>query len=208
MALSIHGCGGLPLFFELTDIICTWSEMIRVGLFIFASLVLLHVSGRALKNPGVHGFYRFFVFEGILVLVLVNHPYWFATPFAPLHIISWFLLALSIGFIVESLHMLKKYGGRCRRGEMPENFSFENTIHVVETGIYRYIRHPMYASLLFLGWGAFFKHITLLTSGLVLWITGFILAAARVEEKENRQFFGAAYTDYMRRTKMFIPWLK
>ncbi len=182
--------------------------MIRIGLFIVVSFYLLYVSRNALKNPGVHGFHRFFVFEGILVLVLVNHPYWFANPFAPLHIVSWFLLALSIGFIVESLRMLKKYGGRRRRGEMPENFSFENTIHVVETGIYRYIRHPMYASLLFLGWGAFFKHITLPTTGLVLWITAFILAAARVEEKENRLFFGAEYADYMRRTKMFIPWLK
>ncbi len=187
---------------------CERMLMIRVALFLLASLFLLYVSARALKNPGVHGFYRFFVFEGILALVLVNYPYWFVTPWAPLHILSWFLLALSIGFIVESLRMLKKYGGRRRREEMPENFSFENTVHIVETGLYRYIRHPMYASLLFLGWGAFFKHITLLTAGLILWVTGCIIAAAKVEERENRQFFGAEYDDYVRRTNMFIPRLK
>jgi protein-S-isoprenylcysteine O-methyltransferase Ste14 len=103
--------------------------------------------------------------------------------------------------------MLKQHGGQQVREEMPENLAFENTVQVVEIGLYRYVRHPMYSSLLFLGWGAFLKHITLLNAGLVIWITGFIVAAARVEEKENIRFFGSKYAGYIRRTKMFIPWL-
>ena len=39
----------------------------------------------------------------------------------------------------------------------------------------------MYGSLLFLGWGAFLKHVTLPTAGLVLVITALVIAAARVE---------------------------
>jgi len=77
----------------------------------------------------------------------------------------------------------------------------------VEYGLYRYVRHPMYGSLLLLGWGAFFKHLSLPAVFLVLWITFFVVVAAKVEERENRKFFGSAYTDYMRRSKMFIPWL-
>ena len=90
---------------------------------------------------------------------------------------------------------------------MPENLFFENTVNVVEEGLYRYVRHPMYSSLLFLGWGAFLKHITPLTFCLVLFVTGLLIAAARVEERENVSFFGSAYAEYMKRTKMFVPWL-
>ena len=179
--------------------------MNRLLLFAFGSLIVLFFSGKPLRNPGVHGFYRFFVFEGLLALLLLNHPFWFVDPFSFLHCISWLLLGMSIYYIVTSLHMLKRYGGRRERREMPENFDFENTVHIVEYGLYRYVRHPMYGSLLLLGWGAFFKHLSLPAVFLVLWITFFVVVAAKVEERENRKSFGSAYTDYMHRSKMFIP---
>ncbi len=103
--------------------------------------------------------------------------------------------------------MLKKSGGHAERQEMPENLSFENTVHVVDVGLYRFIRHPMYSSLLFLAWGAFFKNITPLNSVLVVSVTGLLIAVAKVEEAENIKFFGTAYERYMQGTKMFIPWL-
>jgi protein-S-isoprenylcysteine O-methyltransferase Ste14 len=179
----------------------------RIVLFIVSTIFFLYVSRRSLLNPRSHGFYRFFVFEGILALVLLNHPYWFSDPFSMLHIVSWLLLFTSICFVVQSLLMLKTRGGYADREDMPENHFFENTVNVVEEGLYRYIRHPMYSSLLFLGWGAFFKNITPLTFGLVLVVTGLLIAAARVEERENIRFFGAAYKAYMKRSRMFIPWL-
>lgn len=181
--------------------------MIRIGLFLVCTLFFMVFSRRALANPETHGFYRFFVFEGLLLLILLNHPHWFKDPFSPLHIFSWLLLLASIFFVTHSFVMLKKRGGHAEREAMPENYSFENTAQIVEDGLYRYIRHPMYASLLFLGWGAFFKHISLLTVILILLVSAFLIAVARVEERENLKFFGPEYADYMRQTKMFIPWL-
>lgn len=181
--------------------------MIRIILFIVCTLFFLRISWRALKNPGSHGFYRFFVFEGILLLVLLNHPYWFSEPFSPQHLLSWFLLILSIAFILLSLMMLRKKGGHGERTEMPENFAFENTTNIVEVGLYRYIRHPMYSSLLFLAWGAFLKHVTLSNIVLVFTVSGLLIVVAKVEERENVQYFGRAYEDYMQHTKMFVPWL-
>ncbi len=181
--------------------------MLRIIIFIVCTLLLVRFSWRALSNPRIHGFYRFFVFEGILLLVLLNHPYWFQKPFSPQHLLSWFLLFTSIVFIIQSLKMLKQSGGHAEREEMPENLPFENTVHVVESGIYRFIRHPMYGSLLFLGWGAFLKHITPVNILLVLLVSGLLFAVAKVEEAENIRFFGAAYQDYMQRTRMFIPWI-
>lgn len=181
--------------------------MIRIGLFIICTLFFVRFSWRALGNPGSHGFYRFFVFEGLLLLVLLNHSYWFQDPFSPLHLFSWFLLGGSIFFVIYSFVMLKMRGGHGGREDMPENHSFENTVRIVEEGLYRYVRHPMYASLLFLGWGAFLKHITPLNIILVLLVSAFLIAVAKVEERENVRFFGATYLAYMQRTRMFIPGL-
>jgi protein-S-isoprenylcysteine O-methyltransferase Ste14 len=103
--------------------------------------------------------------------------------------------------------LFKRDGGHAERQEMPENFSFENTARLVESGLYRFIRHPMYSSLLFLAWGAFLKHITPLNTVLIFTVSAFLTACARVEERENIRFFGATYDGYMKRTKMFIPWL-
>ncbi len=181
--------------------------MIRIILFILGTIGFLRFSWRALHNPGSHGFYRFFVFETILLLVLLNHPHWFKNPFSPLHLVSWFFLLVSIFFIIQSLLMLRLKGGHAKREGMPENLTFENTAHVVEAGLYRSIRHPMYSSLLFLSWGAFLKNISPLSICLVLVVSGFLIATAKVEERENIQFFGKEYEKYMQRTKMFIPWL-
>ncbi len=179
--------------------------LIRIVVFILATLFFLQVSRRALQNPGSHGFYRFFVFETILLLALLNQPYWFVDPFSFFHFFSWCFLAFSVCLIVRSLWALKQRGGYAERQNMPENHAFENTVNVVEEGVYRSIRHPMYSSLLFLAWGAYLKNTSFLASILVLTATFFLFIAARVEEGENIRFFGKNYKEYMKRSKMFVP---
>ena len=75
------------------------------------------------------------------------------------------------------------------------------------TGVFKYIRHPLYCSLLLLAWGAFFKDPSWFGGGLTLAASAFLLATAKVEEAENVHYFGEAYCTYMRRTKRFIPFL-
>jgi len=163
--------------------------VIRSIIFIVASCFFLWVSRRSLQNPGSHGFYRFFVFEGILLLALINQPHWFAAPLTPLHLLSWCFLAVSVCFIVQSLWLLKQRGGHAERKDMPENHAFENTVNVVTEGLYSYIRHPMYSSLLFLAWGAYLKDISFLSSMLIATVTFFLFIAAKVEEGEKYDFW-------------------
>ncbi len=158
-------------------------------MFVVCTIYFVSISRQALKNPRSHGFYRFFVFEGLALLILLNLPYWTSEPLSPLQLFSWLLLALSVVFILQSLMMLKKKGGYADRTDMPENFAFENTTAIVEVGLYRYVRHPMYGSLLFLAWGAFFKDITPLNIVLVLTLTGLLVVVAKIEERENVSFF-------------------
>ncbi len=176
-------------------------------LFVVFSLVFLRISWKPLHNPKCHGFYRFFAFEGILFLILLNYPFWFAHRYTPHQIVSWLLLAVSILFVLQGVYMLRTAGGSKTRDESPENFAFENTVHLVTGGIYRYIRHPMYSSLLLLAWGTFLKHFSLSGLVAVAVTTVFLIVAGLIEEKENLAFFGPAYLEYRKTTKMFLPFL-
>ncbi|MFC1726412.1 methyltransferase family protein [candidate division KSB1 bacterium] len=92
-------------------------------------------------------------------------------------------------------------------GAIPSLLGIEKTTVLVTTGAYRYIRHPLYSSLLFLTWGAFFKHLSLLGITLAVISTVFLVITAKIEETENLRFFGEAYQSYMKKTKMFIPFI-
>jgi protein-S-isoprenylcysteine O-methyltransferase Ste14 len=85
--------------------------------------------------------------------------------------------------------------------------TFEKTTNLVTSGIYHYIRHPLYASLLFLAWGAFLKDITWYSICLVVVATMSVVATAKKDEIECVRYFGSAYEEYMTQTKMFIPFL-
>jgi len=84
---------------------------------------------------------------------------------------------------------------------------FENTANLVTIGAYKYIRHPLYSSLLLMDWGIFFKHKTWLSGFLALGLTAFLIATAKAEEKENLTRFGDEYFPHLKTSKMFIPGL-
>jgi protein-S-isoprenylcysteine O-methyltransferase Ste14 len=83
----------------------------------------------------------------------------------------------------------------------------EDTSVLVRRGAYRYIRHPLYSSLLLFAWGTFLKDPSLLSIFLAVVASAFLVATARIEEVENIRKFGDDYVTYMRETKMFIPFL-
>ena len=85
--------------------------------------------------------------------------------------------------------------------------ALEATTQLVKSGIYRFIRHPLYASLLFLGWGIFFKSPSLLEGCLAAVSTAFLYATARADEAECLVKFGEDYAEYMKKTRMFIPYI-
>lgn len=74
-------------------------------------------------------------------------------------------------------------------------------------GVFKYVRHPLYSSLLLLAWGVFLKRPSGPAGGLALCATALLVATAKAEESENRRYFGTAYDVYMRDTKMFIPFI-
>lgn len=173
--------------------------------FLLITLALVYISRASLYNPGSHGFYRFFAWEFILGLVILNLPVWFLHPLTWHQLISWPLLLISLLLVIASLVTLRRMGKPQSTRAEPGLLALERTTSLVTTGIYRHIRHPMYASLFFLAWGTCFKNPT--WAGIILaWAaTFFLILTARVEENENIRFFGQPYQDYMKNSRMFIP---
>ncbi len=185
--------------------------MLRAIIFAILSAALAYISRASLKVPRSHGFYRFFAWECILGLFFLNFisvQQWFGDPFSARQLISWFLLIACIVPAVLGVQLLRTRGEPdARPREDAPLVWIEKTTQLVTTGVFKYIRHPLYSSLLLLAWGVFLKHPSLLGSALALGATGFLLATAKVEEAENVRFFGARYRAYMQRTKMFIPFV-
>ncbi|MGC2173519.1 MAG: isoprenylcysteine carboxylmethyltransferase family protein [Candidatus Sulfotelmatobacter sp.] len=79
---------------------------------------------------------------------------------------------------------------------------------VIERGVYRWVRHPSYTGgmLMYLGTGL----------ALTNWLSALIITSAgataylyrvRVEEQALQANLGPRYTEYMRRTKRFVPFV-
>ena len=112
-----------------------------------------------------------------------------------------------IGFALMSGGLLVRWISILTLGRL---FTVDVAIHaehrVVDTGLYRHLRHPSYAGLLlaFVGVGVFFRNwISILT--LVVPITLALLNRIRKEEAALRAALGDAYVSYCSRTKRLVP---
>jgi protein-S-isoprenylcysteine O-methyltransferase Ste14 len=170
-------------------------------IFFLGTLVFAYFSWRyAIVNPRRQGPYRFVAFEGILALVLMNDEVWFDAPGAPVQIVSWIAFALSIYLALAGFTLLRNRG-------RPQGH-FEYTTTLVTDNVYRYIRHPMYASLFLLAVGAALKQPTYWPALVVFAIVVVaVYLTAKAEEQDALEAFGAAYADYMKTSKMFIPFI-
>jgi len=178
---------------------------LKLILFLLGTTGLAEVSRSALRRPGSHGFYRFFAWEAILALVLLQAERWFRDPYSWNQIVSWLLLGVSAFLAIHGVILLRQLGKPDARREETALIGLEKTTVLVTSGAYRYIRHPLYSSLLFLAWGTFLKGPVWPAALLALAATFLLVATARAEEAENLRFFGPEYEEYRKRTKMFVP---
>ncbi len=170
--------------------------MLYFILFLVLSILLLFFT---LRRPHRYRFVRFFAFEFTLALIVLNADSWFVNPAAAHQVLSWLLLIGSFLLAWHGFQLLRSFGD-------PED-DLENTTQLVRRGAYRFIRHPLYGSLLLLGLGAFLKSPSGYGLLLLVFLCAFVFATGRVEEQDNLNRFGQAYADYMETTRMFIPFI-
>jgi protein-S-isoprenylcysteine O-methyltransferase Ste14 len=180
--------------------------MWEILVFILISLLLVYVSRASLPDRLSHGFYRFFAWEAILALMIINLPVWFHNWLAWHQIISWILLIICILPLAFGIHHLVSKGlPDQQKHSEPSFLGFEKTTVLVTSGIYRFIRHPLYSSLLLLNWGVFFKDPSVPGTLLAIAATIFLILTSKADETECLRIFGPQYQDYMKTTKRFIP---
>lgn len=170
--------------------------MIELGIFILLSVLLVAFT---LSRPHRHRFPRLIAAESFLALVLLNARGWFEDPLSPRQLASWLFLTASLALAVHAFRLLHTVGAP--KGDI------ESTSRLVTVGAYRYIRHPLYCTLLLGGNGVILKRFSALGFVLLLILIVAVFITAKVEEQEDLARFGEEYVAYSKTTRMFIPHL-
>lgn len=181
--------------------------MERFIIFVIMSLPIIYLSWQTLFTIKSHGFFRFFSWECILWLFVTNYKFWFVNPLDFKQIFSWIFLFVSAYLIIAGLVLMKKRGKFEKSRDDKILYQFEKTSELIDTGIFKYIRHPLYSSLHFLTWGIFLKNTSNMLLIVSLASSVFLYLTAIFDEKECIQYFGNQYREYMKRTKRFIPFV-
>jgi protein-S-isoprenylcysteine O-methyltransferase Ste14 len=205
---SLRGCSGAGPSIRARPVrqgmmLGGWKLMVFMG----ASAGIVFVSRGSLRRPLTHGFYRFFAWEAVAALICLNVEHWFRKPLSIHQMVSWLLLMVSLFLAVHGIRLLRVAGRPDHTRADSTLLGMYKTTRLVTAGAYKYIRHPLYSSLLFLAWGVFFKAPSWPGAGLAGAATLSLIMTGRVEEAENIRFFGPAYEGYMRESKMFIPFV-
>ncbi len=180
---------------------------LKIIIFIITSSGFALLSRHTLGAGRSHGFYRFFVWEALLILVLINIDHWFRDPFKSGQVASWILLFISLVYVVSAAISIKKYGQPGSERVDPLLIGIEKTTRLVRAGAYKYIRHPMYGSAIFGAWGILLKNITWYGLGIAIITTTLAVITALREETENIRYFGEEYVQYKKNTRMFVPFV-
>jgi len=176
-------------------------------LFLILSGPVVIISWRALFKPRSHGFYRFFSWECILWLFSGTYDIWFKNALSVNQVFSWIFLIVSAYFVIAGVITMKRKGKPHKARKEGTLYSFEKTTELVDEGIFSYIRHPLYSSLLFLTWGVCLKKPSAETIIIAAISSAFLFLTALSDEKECIAYFGQPYVLYMKKSKRFVPFL-
>jgi protein-S-isoprenylcysteine O-methyltransferase Ste14 len=108
-----------------------------------------------------------------------------------------FILGLAIGLWAI---------GHNKRGNFNIQPNLRDGCELITTGAYRYIRHPMYTSVITMMFAVLLATPTLLE--LIFFITLIMILILKAKREENLWCgHDETYTEYKKRTKLFIPYI-
>jgi protein-S-isoprenylcysteine O-methyltransferase Ste14 len=79
---------------------------------------------------------------------------------------------------------------------------------VLDTGVFAFVRHPMYVGVLLIYVGFIFSTLSLISSAVFVGVFFVYDRMATYEEKDLMRMFGEAYSDYQRRVPKWFPRVK
>ncbi|MBE2269896.1 MAG: isoprenylcysteine carboxylmethyltransferase family protein [Anaerolinea sp.] len=136
-----------------------------------------------------------FVLLGTFALLLLAFPVGGGAVAAGFIVVIAAFLLIALG-ILE--HML-------RNAAIPNITPTPNqNVGLVDTGVYKYIRHPIYSGVIAGTFGAALAHGHIVPLLFALVFVGFFSTKARFEESMLRRIY-PQYAEYMTRTGRFVP---
>jgi len=140
--------------------------------------------------PNLLVFLQFGIIAALIVVMVLSPAF------------SWIALTILITGIFTGLWAI--------RHNQPENFNIvpelKDGCSLVTTGIYRYIRHPMYTSVILMMLGVVLCSTSPLAWGLWAALIVVLLLKAYREEKLWIEH-DPCYSEYRKNTKYFIPYI-
>lgn len=94
---------------------------------------------------------------------------------------------------------------------LKENFSFRVILPktLVTSGVYKYVRHPMYLGALIMYFGLFLLITRSVATSVLFNIFTINFVIDRIDREEQLMIykFGNKYVEYMKKTKMIVPFI-
>ena len=173
--------------------------MILHFIYTLFAVGVLYAFRRSLVNAKSYRFYVFWGMESLLLLVSINLKWWFVNVWSARQIASFAFLILSAVMVLSALYAQRIYGTPIQK--------LVSYPHLITRGIYGYVRHPLFSSLLLLTMGVSLKHQSFFSLILTAMSVAAFVTAGFCEERENRDIFADVYGSYKKVTKMFIPFV-
>jgi protein-S-isoprenylcysteine O-methyltransferase Ste14 len=154
-----------------------WRQSLLRGVIVVLVVAAIHFSGAGPLLRDVHAYQGHSLLLGAIGAALV---------------------LLGIGFAVYArIYLGRNWGMPMSRKEEPE---------LVTGGPYAFVRHPIYTGIMLAMLGSAIGETPFWALMLIVFAPYFIYSARREEETMCEQF-PAQYPDYMRRTKMIVPFV-
>jgi len=145
---------------------------------------------------------------GQLLLLLIFLGIWITDSFV-FHY-STFLMEIIpdyLRMVVAGLVLIA--GWYLARGGMKAVFGTErDQPEVIDTGVFRVVRHPIYMGAILFYLGASLITMSIASVLFLVVIIGFYIYIAKYEERILSEEFGQDYLEYKKRTGMFFPKLR
>lgn len=121
---------------------------------------------------------------------------------APIRVVGVLLIAAGLPVLLDSFARFALQGLGTPAPMFP-------TRHLVVTGLYRYVRNPIYVAVvsLIVGQGLFLGHLRVLAYGAVVWLACHVFVRL-YEEPTLRSTFGAEYDAFRANVPRWIPRLR
>jgi protein-S-isoprenylcysteine O-methyltransferase Ste14 len=139
----------------------------------------------------------------ILSTVLLVRVNWFILPVPFLTISSY------LGLFLYTTGVVFRYVGTLTLGKyFTRDVEVSHDHELISTGLYKYLRHPLYLGLFLLGIGTslvFGNYLTIITS--ILLMGGTLNHRMDLEEKAMEKIIGEKYVEWKKQRYRFFPYI-